>query len=128
MNMRDRAMKLIAACSILTFSALLYGCGGGGGSDPSGSNPSGQAGAMATLSWDPVQDSSVSGYYVHYGRNSTGQSGTCSYEDVKFVSSPTATITNLDHDTRYYFAVSAYNGVESACSSEVSTVTPSSPV
>jgi len=39
------------------------------------------------------------------------------------VTSPSATITNLDPDTRYYFTVSAYNGLESACSSEVSTVT-----
>lgn len=128
MEMRDQAMKLLGTCFILTFSALLYGCGGGGENVPSISSSLGQAGAMATLSWDPVQDPSVNGYYVHYGKISTGQSGACSYEDSRFVSSPTATITNLDHNTRYYFAVSAYNGLESACSAEVSTVTPSSPV
>jgi hypothetical protein len=39
-------------------------------------------------------------------------------------SAASATVINLDPDTLYYFSVSAYNGLESACSSEVSTVTP----
>ncbi len=81
---------------------------------------------MASLAWNPVQDPTISGYYVHYGKTSPGQLGTCSYEAAQFVSSPNATITNLDPGTRYYFAVSAYNGLESACSNEVSTVTPGS--
>jgi len=34
-------------------------------------------------------------------------------------------VEDLDPNTTYYFAVSAYNGQESACSNEVSTVTPS---
>jgi len=34
-------------------------------------------------------------------------------------------ITELAENTTYYFAVSAYNGLESACSSEVATVTSS---
>jgi hypothetical protein len=38
----------------------------------------------------------------------------------------TATITGLDPSTRYYFAVSAYNGLSGPCSNEVSTVTPPS--
>ena len=40
-----------------------------------------------------------------------------------YVESPSVTVTNLDPETRYYFTVSAYNGIESACSNEVSTVT-----
>ena len=39
-------------------------------------------------------------------------------------SAASATVINLDPDTLYYFSVSAYNGLESACSNEVSTVTP----
>jgi hypothetical protein len=35
----------------------------------------------------------------------------------------TATVTGLDPSTRYYFAVSAYNGRSGPCSNEVSTVT-----
>jgi hypothetical protein len=38
----------------------------------------------------------------------------------------TATVTGLDPSTRYYFAVSAYNGLSGPCSNEVSTVTPPS--
>ena len=41
-----------------------------------------------------------------------------------YVDSSSATVTNLDPDTLYYFTVSSYNGLESACSSEVTTVTP----
>lgn len=124
---RTRSMRFITASMLLTAFTLLSGCGSGGDGAPTISSSASPTGAMATLAWDSVQNPSVSGYYVHYGRTSTSQSGTCSYEDAKFVSSPNATITNLDHNTRYYFAVSAYNGLESACSNEVSTVTPSSP-
>jgi hypothetical protein len=35
----------------------------------------------------------------------------------------TGTVTGLETGSRYYFAVSAYNGVEGACSNEVSTDT-----
>jgi len=38
----------------------------------------------------------------------------------------TATVTGLDPNTPYYFAVSASNGVTGPCSNEVSTVTPPS--
>ena len=40
----------------------------------------------------------------------------------------TATVTGLDPNTRYYFAVSAYNGLSGPCSNEVLTVTPLSGV
>jgi hypothetical protein len=127
-DMKERAMRLITTTILLTGITLLTGCGGGGGGEggASDSSPAGQTGAIASLAWNPVQDSTVYGYYVHYGKYSPGQYGSCSYQDAVFVSSPEATISNLDPDTRYYFSVSAYNGAESACSSEVSTVTPSS--
>ena len=89
----------------------------------------GGAGTTASLAWSPVQDPSVYGYFVHYGRQSPGQPGSCSYESSMYVDSPSATVTNLDPDTLYHFTVSAYNDLESACSNEVSTVTspPSTP-
>jgi len=99
---------------------LLAGCGGGDG-DPTLA----ASGASVSLAWHPVPDPSVSAYLVYYGRQSSGQSGSCEYEHSISVDSPSATVTNLDPDTLYYFAVSAYNGLESACSNEVSTVTPS---
>ncbi|HLA62020.1 MAG TPA: fibronectin type III domain-containing protein [Nitrospiraceae bacterium] len=97
------------------------GCGGDGGE----SAP--QAGVTASLAWSPVPGPSISASSVHYGQQSPGQTGSCAYESSMNVDSPSATITNLEHNTRYYFTVSAYNGLESACSSEVSTVTPPPP-
>lgn len=117
-------LKSIAACFIIFTAALLTGCAGGGEGSPSISSSSGAAGATANLAWDPVSDPTVSGYYVYYGTQSPGQSGSCSYQYSQFVSSPTATLVNLAPNTQYYFAVSAYNGLESSCSTEVSTTTP----
>jgi hypothetical protein len=121
-------LTAIIAGLLLTMMPLLTGCGGGGGgwSDGSAPAPAAVTGITASLAWDPVRpDPSVYGYFVHYGRQSPGQSGSCSYESSMYVASPEATVTNLDPNTLYYFAVSAYNGLESACSSEVSTVTAS---
>jgi len=124
--------------------SLIMGCGGGGGTDssgnpiapaPSGGGTSGggpssgggsaSASASVSLAWNPVPDSSVYAYFVHYGIQPSGQAGSCNYTASTFVGSPSATITGLDPNTQYFFAVSAYNGLQSACSNEVSTVTPS---
>lgn len=117
------------ACSII-LSVLflsLSGCGAGGDGEPTISTTSTASGATATLAWNPVQpqagDPSILGYYIHYGKQSSGQPGSCSYEDSKFVMTSTGTVTGLETGSRYYFAVSAYNGVEGACSNEVLTDT-----
>lgn len=126
-ELRNQSIRIFSTCILLTACTLLTGCGGGGGEGtPVGSAPSSLALPTASLAWNPIQDSSIIGYYVHYGRQSPGQPGSCSYEAAQFVESPNATISDLQPDTRYYFTVSAYNGLESPCSSEVSTVTPSS--
>ena len=104
---------------LLSIMPFLTGCGGGDG-DPG----LGTAGATVTLAWQPVDDPSISAYFVHYGRQSSGQPGSCEYESFISVDSAAASITNLELNTQYYFAVSAYNGAESACSNEVSIVTP----
>lgn len=128
-----RLTAIVASLLLTMMPFLLTGCGGGGGgSDPSvtvtpGSGGGGTAapvGATASLAWSPVQDPSVTAYFVHFGRQSPGQAGSCTYESSMYVDSPSATVTDLDPDTVYYFTVSAYNGLESACSNEVSTVTP----
>lgn len=103
---------------LLSIMPLLTGCGGGG--------EAGGGSGTASLAWSPVQDSSVYGYFVHYGQQSPGQPGSCAYESSMYVDSPSATVQNLDPNSLYYFSVSAYNGLESACSNEVSTVTPAS--
>jgi hypothetical protein len=129
----DRISIHLVAGLLLSAMSFLAGCGAGGtGSDPSvtvnpgtgGGGLAAPVGATASLVWSPVQDPSVYGYFVHYGRQSPGQSESCSYENSMYVTSPSATVINLDPNTLYYFAVSAYNGLESPCSSEVSTVTP----
>ena len=109
-------LTAIVAGLLLTMMPLLTGCGGGEGQADTG--------ITASLAWSPVQDPSVSAYLVHYGRQSPDQQGSCTYESSMSVDSPSATVTNLDPTTLYYFTVSAYNGLESACSNEVSTVTP----
>lgn len=84
--------------------------------------------ASATLSWAGATDPSVTGYYVHFGTESSDLLGSCAYAHSVFYSlaslanavSPAATITNLATGTTYYFAVSAYNGMESLCSAAVS--------
>ena len=116
-------LAAMAASLLLTMMPLLTGCGEGG-SEPSAA----QGGATVSLAWSPVLDSSVYGYFVHYGQQSPAQPGSCSYENSMFVDSPSATVINLDPNTLYYFTVSAYNGVESACATEVATVPPSTSV
>ena len=102
----------------------LTGCGAGGEGGPAVSTSSTPTGATASLAWDPVQDPTVTAYYVHYGKQSSGQSGACSYQENQSVNIPNATITGLDPNTQYFFAVSAYNGLHGPCSNEVTTVTP----
>ena len=112
---------------LLSIMPFLTGCGSGeNGSQPIVTAPPGSgASATASLTWSPVADPSVSAYFVHYGRQSPGQEGSCAYESSLSVDSSSATVTNLDPNTLYYFTVSAYNGLESACSNEVSTITAS---
>jgi hypothetical protein len=115
-----QCLIVIVTGLLLSGMPLLTGCGAGGET---------AVGASASLTWNPVEDPSVSppvsAYFVHYGRQSPGQAGSCAYESSMHAASPSATVTGLDPNTVYYFAVSAYNGLESACSNEVSTQTPS---
>lgn len=117
-------LSAMLASLLLTVMPLLTGCGGGEtGSEASAA----QGGAAVSLAWSPVEDPSVHSYFVYYGQQSPGQPGSCAYESSMRVISPSATITNLEPNTLYYFTVSAYNGLESSCSNEVSTVTPPPP-
>ena len=78
----------------------------------------------ARLNWDPSSDTNTAGYYVYYGKQPSGEFGSCSYEQSQPVETPPATITGLEPNTPYYFAISAFNEVESPCSIEVMMVTP----
>lgn len=123
-NTETARMPLCAALVtglLLSIMPLLTGCGDGENSGVESTPP---VGATASLAWHPVSDPSVIGYFVHYGRQSPGHRGNCEYEHSMHVTSPSATVTNLEPDTLYYFTVSSYNGLESTCSNEVSIVTP----
>lgn len=115
--------RVMHAVMMLGVLGMSVGCGGGDGGDPVIFTSATATGAIVSLSWDPVRDPTVYGYHVHFGTQSPGQRGSCNYSDSMFVSNPSATITGLDPNTRYFFAVSSFNGLSSPCSNEVSTVT-----
>ncbi|MCP9446447.1 MAG: fibronectin type III domain-containing protein [Nitrospira sp.] len=104
-------------------SLFFVGCGTGNEQGLMTSSYVSATGAAVTLAWDPVADPTVVGYYIHYGKQSPNQAGSCTYEESLFVSSPQGTVTDLDSNSTYYFAVSAYNGLHSTCSNEVQTTT-----
>jgi Fibronectin type III domain len=118
-----KQLTTVIAGLLLSIMPLLTGCGSAGEAGSSGAISAPPIAATASLAWDPVTDPSVSAYFVHYGQHSPGQAGSCTYERSLIVDSSSATVQDLDPNTLYYFAVSAYNGLESACSNEVSLLT-----
>ena len=128
---RSVAFRFLGLIIMLVTCSIITACGseeGGGirmnrGVDDPAAIPGASASAVATLAWDPV--GGVAGYYIHYGTESPDSPGSCAYAQSTFSSTPIATVTELAANTTYYFAVSSFNGLESACSAEVSTVTPS---
>ncbi len=84
-----------------------------------------ETGVTARLTWDHSPDTDVAGYHVYYGKQPSGEPGSCSpYEESHSVEAPPATITGLEPNTPYFFAISAYNEAESPCSIEIMMVTP----
>jgi len=75
--------------------------------------------AEATVSWDANTEKDLNGYKIYYGTNSGN------YDNEIDVGNDTSyTVANLDSNTTYYFAVTAYDfsGNESRFSEEVSIV------
>ena len=126
-KMCQSAILRITIVILLLAGSMVSGCGSGGdgeavstdGGSGGEGTPSGPA--SASLAWDPVVG--VVGYFIHYGTQSPNASGSCAYSQSTFSSTPTVTVTGLAANTTYYLAVSSYNGLESPCSGEVSTVT-----
>ncbi len=93
--------------------------------DPTISVASTPTSSTAQLNWDASLDPNVTGYYVYYGKESPGIPGSCSYEETQTVEAPPATISGLEPNTQYFFAISAYGEEsESPCSNELRVSTP----
>lgn len=91
--------------------------------------------ASVTLDWDPSTDPDLAGYRVYYQANSSAMpfSGTGAAEGTAPIdggNATTATVTGLDPNNSYFFAVTAYNsaGVESVYSNVVEIPESAPPV
>ena len=83
----------------------------------------GHAAQSVTLAWDASPDPSIVGYNVHYRTTSGNPSQT---HDVG--KTTTATVSNLNDGTTYFFTVTAYNTAgESQPSNQVSYTTSAPP-
>lgn len=124
---RSPLLRSIMSGLFLVCVSLVSACGSGGDSPESliiSSPPASSPGTAAvSLQWDEVPDPTVSGYFVYYGTHSPNQTGSCAYSGRLFTNSTLARVKGLAPNTQYFFAVTAYNGLESPCSAEVSTVT-----
>ena len=122
-----RGVAVAHGCSMF-LSLIVLGVPGCGSGDEQGltssTNPT-PAGSTVSLAWDPVPDSGVIGYYIHYGKQSPDHPGSCEYDRATLVSSHQGTVMGLDSGSTYYFAVSAYtgNGAMGQCSNEVQVQT-----
>ena len=106
----------------------------GGEEDPMITMTSTPTGVTAHVTWDHPPDIKVPGYYIYYGKRSPAESGSgdsgsedpssCSYGENQAVEAPPATITGLEPNTAYFFAIRAFNESESLCSNEIMAVTP----
>lgn len=123
-----RRLTVVVVSLLLTMLSSLTGCGGGeSGSGDAQVSPPPNTGITASLTWTPLPDPSVV-YFVHYGRQSIGNEGSCAYEHYVQTTDSSVTITNLKPDTLYFLTVSAYDGNKGPCSPEVWTITPAAPV
>jgi Fibronectin type III domain len=96
-------------------------------------------GVTAHLTWDRPPAIKVAGYRIHYGKHSSeepkseGASSeesrseepiSCFHGESQSVEAPTVTITGLEPNTPYFFAISVVTESESLCSNEIIAVTP----
>jgi hypothetical protein len=99
-------------------------------------------GVTAHLTWDPPPDFNVAGYYIYHGKrlseeprseetnseeSNSEETSSCSRGEKHAVDASPATITGLEPNTPYFFAIRAFNEneSESLCSNEIMVVTPS---
>ncbi|OQW37427.1 MAG: hypothetical protein A4E19_13560 [Nitrospira sp. SG-bin1] len=121
-----------------------HSVGEDGEEDPVIAMISTNAGITAHVTWDPPSDIRVAGYSIHYGKRTSGEasseeldleesgsevssegSNACTRGESQAVDVPSITITGLEPNTRYFFAIRAFNDSESICSNEITAMTPS---
>lgn len=116
-----------------------------GGEDPMITMTSTPFGVTANLSWDQPSGFNVAGYTIYYGKRSQGshsveatseesnpeeasaeELGSCSQGEQQAVAAPSTTITGLEANTQYFFAIRASNEnqSESICSNTIVVITP----
>jgi hypothetical protein len=119
-------MKGIFSLLLLPLFLILFGCGGGTGSDSGGTvipnvssgGSEGSEGAIS-LAWDADTDPDLVGYKLYYGTASGVYDHSVSVSNVT-----TYTLTGLTKGQTYYFVATAYDMShnESGYSNEVSGV------
>jgi hypothetical protein len=114
----------------------------GGAEDPIITMTATSTGVTAHVTWDRPSDIDVAGYSIYYGKRTSEEPRSeevgseevnpeeptaCSYGESQPVEGPSATITGLEPNTQYFFAIRAFNEneSESLCSNEILAVTPS---
>ena len=105
-------------------------------------------GVTAHLTWVHPPDMNVTGYNIYYRKQPSAEprsevsnseesvqknlarrvqfreASLCSSGESQAVEAPSATIVGLEPNTRYVFAIRAFNESESLCSNEIMAVTP----
>jgi hypothetical protein len=99
----------LARLRLLSTVSVLAACSGG-------------ESASAVLTWDAVTDPNLGGYRVYVGT----APGVYDQPGVGVGNNPSHQVVGLRNQTKYYFAVTAFDflGNESAFSNEVSKTTP----
>ncbi len=115
-----------------------------GEEDPTITMTSTPTGVTAHVTWVHPPGMNVAGYNIYYRKqppaepsseessleepaseeSGSEESSSCSSGESQTVEAPAATITGLEPNTRYLFAIRAFNESKSLCSNEIAAVTP----
>lgn len=82
-------------------------------------------GVTVRLYWPRSPEGNIFGYSVYYGKEPAQEEGSCSsYETHQVVEAPPATITGLEPETLYFFAIKQFNESDKSCLNEIMVTTP----
>lgn len=110
-----------------------------GEEDPMITMTSTPTGVTAHVTWVHPPGMNVAGYSIYYRKqlsaepsseepaseeSNSEEPSSCSSGESQAVEAPPATIIGLEPNTRYFFAIRAFNESENLCSNEITVVTP----